>query len=223
MWLQTSAVAETNVVTAGIANCTNVVAASFVAVGHAIPYDLLGWWAFDEGSGTNTLDVSGYNGWAALTTNGVTWFSDGVVSNALAFDGISGAVGQPPTVALNTVTNGLTVCAFVTTTSTVDQVVASYQAQGTNSGWRVFANTTGLRFQWVSGDGVFHELVSTNGLPSGQWAQVAATLASGQAALWVDAQVVAVDTNAGSGVLLGGINGLWIGASDDAPPTGSAA
>jgi hypothetical protein len=48
---------------------------------------LVGWWKFDEGSGTVAYDSSG-NGNDGNLTNGPTW-TTGKIGGALSFDGVN--------------------------------------------------------------------------------------------------------------------------------------
>ncbi|MAH25585.1 MAG: hypothetical protein CMI19_01310 [Opitutae bacterium] len=62
---------------------------------------LVGWWKFDEGSGTVAYDSSG-NGNDGNLTNGPTW-SIGKIGGALSFDGVDDFVflGNPPEIGLS--------------------------------------------------------------------------------------------------------------------------
>jgi len=57
-----------------------------VIVKDAILNGLVGWWKFDETSGTVAQDSSG-NGYDGNLTNGPTW-TDGKIGGALSFDGV---------------------------------------------------------------------------------------------------------------------------------------
>jgi hypothetical protein len=57
-----------------------------VMVKDAILNGLVGWWKFDEGSGTVAYDSSG-NGYDGNLTNGPTW-TTGRIGGALSFDGV---------------------------------------------------------------------------------------------------------------------------------------
>ena len=55
---------------------------------------LVGYWSFNEGSGTIAGDSSG-NGNTATLVNGPTWIASGAIAGALSFDGIDDcAAGQ---------------------------------------------------------------------------------------------------------------------------------
>lgn len=57
---------------------------------------LVGWWKFDEGSGTNAAD-SGSGGNAGTLTNSPTWVSGKIGNSAISFDGVNDYVdiGNP--------------------------------------------------------------------------------------------------------------------------------
>lgn len=62
---------------------------------------LVGWWKFDEGSGTTAGDASG-NGNIGTLINGPTWTTDSKVgSGAIGFDGVDDYVDIPTAVASN--------------------------------------------------------------------------------------------------------------------------
>ena len=214
VWLKNPVIAETNQVTATAGDGTNTASVLFTTTSRAIPVGMVAWWPVDEGSGTNTADETGYGADATLV-GGLTW-TNGTSRKALLFDGATGVVSAPRSLALDPATNALTICAWVNTTATVDQVVCSYRAPDTNSGCRVSYNAGQVRFQWVSGDGVTHDLSVAGSFPTGQWTHMAATLGAGQAALYTNGCVAAVETNAGVGLLVttNDTTSVWIGAGE---------
>jgi hypothetical protein len=70
-----------------------------VKVSDALLNGLVGWWKFDEGSGTVAYDSSG-NGNNGNLTNGPTW-TDGKVGGALSFDGVNDYVNVPSIQSVN--------------------------------------------------------------------------------------------------------------------------
>jgi hypothetical protein len=76
---------------------------------------LVGWWRFDEGSGTVASDSSGYGN--VGTIYGATWVT-GEYGTALSFDGASNYVSIPHNSVLNFGTGSFTVEAWIKTTDT---------------------------------------------------------------------------------------------------------
>ena len=66
---------------------------------------LIGYWSFDEASGTTAVDLS-ENGYDGTLNGGVTW-TDGKYGGALHFDGSGGYVGTGQSI-LNNVAGRLT-------------------------------------------------------------------------------------------------------------------
>src|SRR6266481_10208168 len=77
----------------------------------ALP-DPTGHWPFDEGTGTNTVDISGNANHGTLKGSPVPIWTSGVSSNALEFDGVQNEV-QVPNASTLTPTNALTLVAWV--------------------------------------------------------------------------------------------------------------
>ncbi len=109
---------------------------------------LIGYWTFDEGSGTTAYDYSG-NG--NTGTTGGTTIILGKVGNARSFNGVTDNVNAGTNTILNQ-TNNLTVAAWVYNQETrAYKIVLSrgkYQADGwywwlDSSGWRITINNTG--------------------------------------------------------------------------------
>jgi hypothetical protein len=85
--------------------------------------NLVGWWEFDEGSGTTAGDSSGYGNTG--TVNGAAWV-DGRIGKALSFDGTDdGVVASVGSGSLAMGGNQLTVAAWIypTSTSAWDRIV----------------------------------------------------------------------------------------------------
>ena len=70
-----------------------------VKVSDALLNGLVGWWKFDEGSGTVAYDSSG-NGNNGNLTNGPTW-TTGKIGGALSFDGENDYVDVPSIQSVN--------------------------------------------------------------------------------------------------------------------------
>jgi len=95
---------------------------------------LMGWWKFDEGSGTTTVDSSTNGNHGAIT--GASWIL-GKVCNALDFDGTNDNVDIPSSSSLD-ITGDLTIQAWIEPDS------VSYIAQGEIIG------------KWAAGDASYY-------------------------------------------------------------------
>jgi hypothetical protein len=84
---------------------------------------LVGWWGFDEGSGTVAGDSSG-NGNKG-TIYGATWVA-GKYGNALSFNGIDNSVSVPYSSTLNLTSSPWTVCCWVNHASLTSGVAQDY-------------------------------------------------------------------------------------------------
>ncbi|MGH2898492.1 MAG: LamG-like jellyroll fold domain-containing protein, partial [Solirubrobacteraceae bacterium] len=96
------------------------VAEATTAGSSATPPGLVGAWAFEEGSGTTTADVSGNGNVATIT--GATWSAAGRYGSALSFNGTSNIVRVASSPSLN-LTTGMTLAAWI-------------RPAATQSGWR---------------------------------------------------------------------------------------
>ena len=85
---------------------------ALTSVGKAADPDLVGWWRFDEGSGTTATDFSGYGNDGIL--QGDTAWVDGYLGKALEFDGVDDFVDIQHDETL-TVDNEVTVMAWINT------------------------------------------------------------------------------------------------------------
>jgi len=149
---------------------------------------LVGYWTFDEGSGTTASDSSG-NGNTATLVNGPTWTA-GKINQALAFDGLANYVSIPHANALNTYP--LTVTAWIKTgtTSGARGIVNKYVA-GSSNGYQLFMNNGSL-CAWYLRDGSNYVYdgsectLSTAGYANNQWHHVAFVVDGTGARLYVD-------------------------------------
>ena len=79
-------------------------------VNTSMPGNLVGYWRFDEGTGTTATDSSGYGNHG--TVNGATWTS-GQVNGALSFDGVNDRVEVPGSTSLSLDTNEVTFATWI--------------------------------------------------------------------------------------------------------------
>jgi hypothetical protein len=112
-----------------------------VTVSNAVNPNLVGAWAFEEGSGTSTADASGHTLTGTLTN--ATWTTSGKFGKALSFNGTNALV----TVAHNSLlalTTGMTIEAWVRPAATsTDWATAIIKERG----------TTGLAYGLYAADG----------------------------------------------------------------------
>jgi concanavalin A-like lectin/glucanase superfamily protein len=152
--------------------------------------DLIGWWTFDEGSGTVALDSSG--GGADMTLRQSAW-ADGVFGGAVDFQGRGS--GDAPQFGHSG--NAIAVCAWVWHETfrigsveryvTVAPEVAVIRKEG-DGRLHFYIQTGGeLRHLWVG-----------NVLSQGQWHHIAGTWDGGVQRLYVDGQEVASQSLGGT-------------------------
>ncbi len=104
------------------------------------PSGLVGWWAFDEGSGTTAADSSG-NGYNATLYNGASWTA-GQTDGAISANGINQYIATPP-INLSS-THAFTLAAWVSRTwlnSGFNALIeASANYNNTSSGFAFFVD-----------------------------------------------------------------------------------
>ena len=131
---------------------------------------LIGFWGFNEGTGTQATDVSG-DGHRATLMNGASWSS-----GTLAFDGVDDYVEVAHAPDLNAYP--LTVATWINTTSStgVRGIIGKYLA-GSANGWGVFLND-GRLCAWYYRSATSYVSNSTGcpfnvtGVNDGQWHHV---------------------------------------------------
>ena len=93
---------------------------------------LVGYWSFDEGTGTTANDLSGLGNTGTLQPAlGPTW-TTGRVGGALSFDGVDDRVNVPNHTSLN-ITNAITIEAWVNTTLTLVDFNPTIVAKGVHA------------------------------------------------------------------------------------------
>jgi hypothetical protein len=131
---------------------------------------LVGYWKFNEGSGSNVTDSSGNGNTGTLNTN-VTWTSAGKFGNAVSFNRSVNYVSVVNNPSLNP-SNGITVMAWVYPV----QAVAGQNIveKGANSQYRLRYDPN--NFWFVYSNGSSYEIISSNtNLPLSTWSHVAVT------------------------------------------------
>jgi hypothetical protein len=144
---------------------------------------LVGYWKFDETSGTTAADSSG-NGNTGTLTNGPAWTTGGMNNGALTFNGTSQYVSVPD--ASNLRGNNYTITAWVyfnsLVSATYDIVVKGYANSGDKS-YEMFEDSSGQLGFWSNGTGVFSAGGNMN---AGEWYFIAATRSGSTATIYMD-------------------------------------
>jgi hypothetical protein len=134
---------------------------------------LVGWWSFNEGSGTVVGDGSGDGNTG--TINGATWIG-GKYGNALSFDGTSSYVNIANSASLG-LTTDFTISAWIKVThdSINDRPILSKRASvGVNVPFSFYIRNNQVRFTF--NDGSWHDKGSTLTFPQNVWVNLAVTL-----------------------------------------------
>jgi hypothetical protein len=148
----------------------------------------VGYWKFDEGSGSTVTDSSG-NGNNGTRMNGVAW-TTGKLNRALFFDGINDYVNIPHKSMQNVYP--VTVAAWIKTSSTagLKGIVNKYYP-GSMNGYQVFMNGGNL-CAWYFRDATNYVwdgsgcTLMTPGYNDNQWHQVVLVVDAGGGRLYVD-------------------------------------
>ena len=135
---------------------------------------LVGYWNFDEGTGTTAGDSSG-NGNTGTLVNGPTWTTGKVGSGALQFDGVNDYVnmGDPVSGIFDFgSTNPFTVSAWFKTSSlAVDRAIVTKSLSNNNQGYfmRVTQSTNLLQVRIRDGSGNQTNINSNAAVSNGLW------------------------------------------------------
>jgi hypothetical protein len=182
---------------------------------------LVGYWKFDEGSGTTASDASGTGNDAALVDS-PAWSPDvnpAIVyenTSSLLFDGADGYVAVPHHGSLQLAAD-VTVAAWVKTNNadgSADVIVSKWGSPGSRNYWLGKLNGTSLAFYVDNAQNVTADLSLIN---DGVWHHVAgvADAAKGSLTIYVDG--VARNTATYDGSSETGTADIHIGASADSP------
>jgi hypothetical protein len=174
---------------------------SFVLVltaASSTPAGLVGYWAFDEGSGTSARDGSGSNNHGTLMGN-PQWV-DGHISKALRFDGVDDWV-EVPHRAILTVNKEVTVSAWIYAQRHTGPGGESWQgilAKGESPrSYSLYTEVSGALHFSTAGVGT----LSTTTVPLNQWVHVAAMVQNGQHKYYINGEPAGT---AGGGITLPG-------------------
>jgi hypothetical protein len=150
------------------------------SAGQDLDPNLVGWWKLDEGSGTTAADSSGNGNEGTL--NGDPQWVTGILGSALEFDGVDDYVdiGLGAGGYFSTLNSGFTVAAWINRASTGTHDVifgAGRNPVGTtagdnNDGWKLSITSANVITFTTLG---ILDYTSSVGVPTGEWAHVAAT------------------------------------------------
>jgi N-acetylneuraminic acid mutarotase len=141
-----------------------------VKISDALLNGLVGWWKFDEGSGTVAYDSSG-NGNDGNLTNGPTW-TDGQIGGALSFDGVDDYVTMGDRTGEARFHNSVSYWFRAYQFNNAEMISKSSPAQGLE----ILFYNGGLKFFLMTGDVSENKVISfsTGNLNLNQWYHVTA-------------------------------------------------
>ena len=181
---------------------------------------LVGRWTFDEGGGTNTVDVTGRGNDGVLVGAPLPAWSSGVSSNALRFDGVQNEVRVADDPGL-TPTNALTLAAWVKTATNMTSEVITKWSTNALAGSYILGLTNGfVSLELVLGGNYFQLVGWNSSLTDTNWHHIAGSYDGTNMTVYLDAAVTATGgaaTNAALDVVTDPLRfGLLDGVLDDA-------
>ena len=205
-----------------------VLSIALTSVAKAADPDLVGWWRFDEGSGTTAMDFSGKGNDGTLQDN-TAWVT-GHLGKALQFDGVNDFVDVPHAESLMA-ENEVTVMAWIQTSRHGGPGTEGWQgiiAKGnTVRSYSLYTESGGgLHFSTTSA-GAYVGTVSSGQVPLNEWVHVCAMVIGGVHKYYINGEDAGTS---GSGIVLGtedtanvvigrtqeGANRSFLGMIDDA-------
>ncbi len=179
-WNTTSLMSGNNTISVSVKDSAGAIATATAGYTLLSPSGLVGYWKFDEGSGTTTADSSGLgnNG----TLNGATWVS-GVSGDAVSFDGTGTYVEVPGTSALEP-TSTVSVTAWVKTT-TAPALGGEVVSMGDNYVLRVLSDGNVFFFFYNGTTWITVQTTGVNVL-DGRWHNIAGVKSASQIQIFVD-------------------------------------
>src|SRR4030042_1681906 len=175
-----------------------VLSVSLTSVARAADPDLVGWWRFDDGSGTTVTDFSGYgnNG----TLRGDPQWVTGKLGKALEFDGVDDFV-EVPHAEILTADNEVTVMAWISTERYDEPNGEAWQGILSKSNdprsYSFYTEASGTLHFSAAGYGP----LSTPDVPLNEWVHVCGMVIGGQVAFYINGETAGLS---GSGVILPG-------------------
>jgi hypothetical protein len=180
---------------------------------------LVGYWSFNEGTGTAAMDSSG-NGNTGMLLHGPTW-SSGKSGTALGFDGVNDYVEIPHAQSLN-LSEALTVSVWIDNDTLMDSGLSQDQYRIIASkGWPLDSGSWSLA--WRANDGALFFFVGRDtsyryvrfpydNSQAGIWHLVTAVLDSGTISLYQDGVLKAGPVGIDSSTILTDTSPLRIGS-----------
>ena len=159
---------------------------------------LIGYWKFDEASGTSAQDASGNNNNGALK-NGATW-NEGKVGGSLSFDGTDDYVDVGT---FSVSGNAMTISAWIYPVKhSRDMRIISKSTDIYLQNWTLLVDdgTDDLEFRVTTGNGPMQQLDGNRKVPLNQWSHVVATYDGNRMRLYQNQELIAE-----SGVVTGNI------------------
>jgi len=173
--------------------------------------DLVGWWRFDEGSGTTAFDSSG-NGNDGTLNGDPKWVA-GKYGGALKFNGSSDYLAAPDSESLDINADQLSIAAWINGEDwpAANHIVRKIADTGTSSIYMIRVQPDTVRVYLNTSDG--ETIVQgTTVLPTNEWVHVALTYDGTEARIYVNGQLdVSMDV---SGELTESNNELRIGRGE---------
>jgi hypothetical protein len=175
---------------------------------------LLGYWSFNEGSGTVAADGSGHGNDGQLM-NGPTWVP-GRIAGALKFDGVDDYVLVPHNDSLLPTGNEVTVSVWINAERHTGPNNATWQgilSKGDNPRlYSLYTEASGVLHFSTGPSGAFVGTLSTGQVPLHEWVHVVAMVSGGQHVYYINGQPAGTS---GSGATLpaGSTSPLNIGRS----------
>ncbi len=172
---------------------------------------LVGYWSFDEGTGTTAYDYSGNSNTGTLT-NGPTWQTSANCKKGgcLSFDGVDDYVGAPSTSALNFTANGtfsISVWVKPNTLASAWRRGIIVQENYLNSGYRFGFSNGGQPLFWTGQSGGTLELNSSQNLIINEWNHLTVAYNNQQAFIYVNG----LQAGNASGTYAAGLNPTRLG------------
>jgi hypothetical protein len=175
-----------------------VLSVALTSVAKAADPDLVGWWRFDEGSGTIATDFSGYGNDGTL--RGDTAWVTGHLGKALRFDGVDDYV-EVPHAEILTADNEVTVMAWINT--------ERYNAPNGEAWQGILSKSNDPRSYsfYTEASGALHFSAAGHGplsspnVPLNEWVHVCGMVIGGQIAFYINGEAAGLSE---SGVVLPG-------------------
>jgi len=175
---------------------------------------LVGWWEFNEGSGTTTADSSGNNN-AGTLSGPVNWAESWDGTACLSFNGPYNFVRVPSNASLN-MTDGITIAAWVNPRWTGNNRILQKSTEGSDDQYRLLKEGgNNLRFHVPP----FPNLEATGVIaPKGEWSHLAGTYDGAEVRIYLNGNVVA--SQAATGPMQTSNGPLFIGTKHSTAPAG---